>query len=80
MLTRRQTMAAMAAGTVMLSMDGTARTVDPRRRTTLWYRQPATEWTQALPVGNGRLGAMVFGGTREDRLQLNEGTDRKSVV
>ncbi|MEZ0494762.1 glycoside hydrolase N-terminal domain-containing protein [Sphingomonas sp. IW22] len=74
MLTRRQTMAAMAAGTVMLSMDGTARTVDPRRRTTLWYRQPATEWTQALPVGNGRLGAMVFGGTREERLQLNEGT------
>jgi hypothetical protein len=28
----------------------------------LWYRQPATTWNQALPVGNGRLGAMVFGG------------------
>jgi alpha-L-fucosidase 2 len=38
----------------------------------LWYRQPAREWTGALPVGNGRLGAMVFGGVEKDRLQLNE--------
>jgi alpha-L-fucosidase 2 len=38
----------------------------------LWYRRPADEWTQALPVGNGRLGAMVFGGTHTERLQLNE--------
>ncbi len=38
----------------------------------LWYRRPATEWTEALPVGNGRLGAMVFGGVHEERLQLNE--------
>jgi alpha-L-fucosidase 2 len=42
--------------------------------TTLWYRQPATEWNRALPVGNGRLGAMVFGGLAEERLQLNEET------
>src|SRR6202021_3545156 len=28
----------------------------------LWYRQPATQWVEALPIGNGRLGAMVFGG------------------
>ncbi len=41
---------------------------------TLWYSQPAEEWTEALPVGNGRLGAMVFGGTVEERLQLNEET------
>ncbi|MBI5382855.1 MAG: glycoside hydrolase N-terminal domain-containing protein [Opitutae bacterium] len=40
----------------------------------LWYRQPAAVWTEALPVGNGRLGAMVFGGTAEERLQLNEDT------
>lgn len=40
----------------------------------LWYRQPAKKWTEALPVGNGRLGAMVFGGIREDLLQLNEDT------
>ncbi len=38
----------------------------------LWYDEPAREWTQALPVGNGRLGAMVFGGVKSDRLQLNE--------
>ncbi|HOK65919.1 MAG TPA: glycoside hydrolase N-terminal domain-containing protein [Anaerohalosphaeraceae bacterium] len=41
---------------------------------TLWYSQPAEEWTEALPVGNGRLGAMVFGGTVEERIQLNEET------
>lgn len=40
----------------------------------LWYRQPANEWVEALPVGNGRLGAMVFGGLATDRLQLNEDT------
>ncbi len=38
----------------------------------LWYRQPAGEWTEALPVGNGRLGAMVFGNPAEEVLQLNE--------
>ena len=38
----------------------------------LWYRQPAKQWTEALPVGNGRLGAMVFGGVDKERLQLNE--------
>ena len=41
---------------------------------TLWYRRPAQEWTEALPVGNGRLGAMVFGGVGRERLQLNEDT------
>jgi len=40
----------------------------------LWYRQPAGEWNEALPIGNGRLGAMVFGGIQEERLQLNEDT------
>jgi alpha-L-fucosidase 2 len=40
----------------------------------LWYEKPATQWTEALPVGNGRLGAMVFGGTGNERLQLNEDT------
>jgi len=40
----------------------------------LWYNTPAQEWTEALPVGNGRLGAMVHGGTRNERLQLNHDT------
>jgi alpha-L-fucosidase 2 len=38
----------------------------------LWYRQPAARWDEALPLGNGRMGAMVFGGTVSERLQLNE--------
>jgi alpha-L-fucosidase 2 len=40
----------------------------------LWYRQPAGLWTEALPIGNGRLGAMVFGRLFEERIQLNEDT------
>jgi len=40
----------------------------------LWYRQPAGAWTQALPVGNGRLAAMVFGIVRNEHIQLNEDT------
>jgi len=45
---------------------------DPQSDLKLWYDEPAKEWTQALPVGNGRLGAMVFGGVDKERLQLNE--------
>jgi len=40
----------------------------------LWYPAPAEKWTDALPLGNGRLGAMVFGGLEKDHLQLNEDT------
>lgn len=40
----------------------------------LWYDRPANEWTDALPIGNGRLGAMIFGGPAIERLQLNEDT------
>ena len=40
----------------------------------LWYRQPATRWMESLPVGNGRLGAMVFGGVDCERIALNEST------
>jgi alpha-L-fucosidase 2 len=43
-------------------------------RLRLWYRQPAANWNEALPIGNGRLGAMVFGGVERERLQLNEDT------
>jgi alpha-L-fucosidase 2 len=41
---------------------------------TLWYNEPASGWTEALPLGNGRLGAMVFGGIEREQLQLNEDT------
>lgn len=40
----------------------------------LWYKEPAVEWSQALPLGNGRMGAMVFGGTKDELIQLNEAT------
>lgn len=46
----------------------------PNEPLSLWYRQPATKWVEALAVGNGRIGAMVFGGINRERLQLNEGT------
>lgn len=41
---------------------------------TLWYDKPATKWVEALPIGNGRIGAMVFGGIKNDRIQFNEET------
>lgn len=40
----------------------------------LWYNKPATKWTEALPIGNGRIGAMVFGALEQDRIQFNEET------
>ena len=40
----------------------------------LAYDKPAAKWTEALPLGNGRIGAMVFGGTEDERLQINEST------
>lgn len=40
----------------------------------LWYTKPATRWVEALPLGNGRLGAMIFGGIEQDRVQFNEET------
>ncbi len=40
----------------------------------LWYDKPASQWTEALPLGNGRIGAMVFGGTEKEQIQFNEET------
>ena len=40
----------------------------------LWYRQPAARWVEALPVGNGSLGGMVFGGPGSEQIQFNEET------
>src|SRR3954464_14537031 len=39
---------------------------------TLWYGKPAANWNEALPIGNGRLGGMVFGGVADELVQLNE--------
>src|SRR5690242_17687441 len=44
----------------------------PTDSLTLWYQQPATNWLQAAPIGNGMIGAMVFGGVPQERIALNE--------
>ena len=41
---------------------------------TLWYKSPAKAWEEALPVGNGRMGAMIFGNPQKERIQFNENT------
>jgi len=53
---------------------GTELAEAPQAAHTIWFREPAKMWDDALPVGNGRLGAMVFGGIADERLQLNEDT------
>ena len=58
----------------LLSLAATAHEPTVPGATKLWYDKPAEEWTEALPIGNGRLGAMVFGGTANDRIQFNEDT------
>ncbi|MBW6529865.1 glycoside hydrolase family 95 protein [Sphingomonas sp. RRHST34] len=70
-VTRRDALGAAAGSAALaaLPVRGEEGSADRQR---LWYRQPATVWTEALPVGNGRLGAMVFGGTARERIQLNE--------
>src|SRR3954453_706198 len=66
----------LLAGGLALAMTAraattTARAASPPR---LWYPRPAQEWVEALPIGNGRLGAMVFGGVEREVLALNEAT------
>lgn len=51
-----------------------ADTAGHRSNLTMWYNRPAGKWMEALPVGNGRLGAMVYGGVQTERLALNEST------
>lgn len=68
---RRGFLASVAGcvGTSACGLDPTA-----RQALQLWYPRPAEKWVEALPVGNGRLGAMVFGGTASERIQVNEDT------
>lgn len=73
-LRRALTGAALALGCVLAVHAGAGLPQQAHEELTLWYRAPAGTWTEALPIGNGRLGAMVFGGTDTERLQLNEST------
>jgi alpha-L-fucosidase 2 len=82
--------ASLAAGQTAAPIEFVGEAPPPSPVLSLWYRQPAAdrplpasrptgrgadaEWVRALPVGNGRLGAMVFGGVMHERLQLNEDT------
>jgi len=72
-ITRRDLLGSSAAAAAGLSLPQAARAYsDDQGEHRLWYRQPAGTWVEALPIGNGRLGAMVFGGVAKERLQLNE--------
>jgi len=74
-LSRRTVLQAAAASTLLSSSFArSASGPTPKTNNLLWYTSTAREWVEALPVGNGRLGAMVFGGTGQERLQLNEDT------
>lgn len=73
-MTRRGALRTGSAAAAALALPGTAAAAPAARPRELWYDKPAGKWTEALPVGNGRLGAMVFGGTAGERLQLNEDT------
>lgn len=53
---------------------GIIQTLKAEQSLKLWYNQPASEWMKSLPVGNGRLGAMVFGGIQKETIALNEVT------
>src|SRR3954453_17424757 len=67
--TRRQLMVGAAVSAIAASAQGRA----AGSPLTVWYRKPASKWeSEALPIGNGSLGAMVFGQVEHERLQLNE--------
>ncbi|ADU14163.1 glycoside hydrolase family 95 protein [Asticcacaulis excentricus] len=76
-LNRRLLMSATAGLGLALSHKVKAQSAPPEQPSpdlSLWYERPADEWVKALPVGNGRLGGMVFGGVAFERIQLNEDT------
>ncbi len=72
---RRKVLGGMAASGAVVAVPGlSATTADSTHPQRLWYRQPAAQWVEALPVGNGRIGAMVHGGIARETLPLNEDT------
>jgi hypothetical protein len=58
--------------TVVVLLEAVCVSAAPAQDLSLWYTQPATRWLEALPIGNGRLGGMIFGGTTNERVQFNE--------
>jgi alpha-L-fucosidase 2 len=73
-ISRREALRVGATGLLAIPSLAPSKVSKSQGDNALWYRQPATRWEEALPLGNGRLGAMVFGRVAEERLQLNEDT------
>ncbi len=73
---KRRTLLKLGLATMLVKGEQRMKEVkaQSQRKWVLWYRQPARNWNEALPLGNGRLGGMVFGGVAKERLQLNEDT------
>ena len=74
---RRHLMVSLGLAAAFPGLAGAAVTATARGKREdleLWYQRPAGPWVEALPVGNGRLGAMVYGRVGQERLQLNEDT------
>lgn len=72
-LSRRRMMAA-TAGMAAVTAGGLKAQTRQTAPLSLWYRQPAKDWSEALPLGNGHLGVMVFGTLAQERFQINEST------
>ena len=73
-MTLKHTLAPLASATIFLAVLSAKGAIAQSAPLAVWFRQPASEWNRALPVGNGRLGAMIFGGTGVEHIQLNEET------
>jgi alpha-L-fucosidase 2 len=73
-LSRRTVLQAAAATTLLNSRLARSAGTPAQSSNVLWYNRTAQQWVEALPIGNGRIGAMIFGGTGQERLQLNEDT------
>ena len=71
--TTRRTFLQLPAAAVCAGLlpAGAEAATDPKA-TDVWYERPAAKWEEALAIGNGRLGAMIFGGVEKERLHLNE--------
>ncbi|KAA6348770.1 hypothetical protein EZS27_003835, partial [termite gut metagenome] len=61
----------MAFGCIMIFASCCGKSSTSHNNFKLWYNAPAEKWVEALPVGNGRLGAMVFGNPTQEKIQLN---------
>ena len=59
---------------IFLAILTTSYVADINKRTGIWFDQPAKTWNEAIPIGNGSLGGMVYGGVKSDTIKINEET------